>query len=115
MVVSWWLAGQLDEATRRQVIEMNERDPAQDAISGNGYAEVVGGGPTPLAAQLLERDDSEVGSVIRAHWAELTAPDVGVGSVIELFGLEMVDGVGWSVEADDPQELPSGCPPAPRR
>jgi hypothetical protein len=115
MVVAWWLAGQIDDATRRQVREMNERDPAQDAISGNNYAEVVGGGPTPLAAQLLERDDSEVGSLIRARWAELTAPDVGVGPIIELFGLEMVEGVGWSGETDDPEEVPTGCPPAPRR
>jgi hypothetical protein len=75
----------------------------------------VGGGPTPLAAQLLERDDTEVGPVIRAHWAELTAPDVGVGPIMKLFGLELSDGVGQSSEPEDPHELPRGCPPAPRR
>jgi hypothetical protein len=115
MAVAWWLAGQVDDGTRRQVIEMYERDRAQDAINGSGYTEVVGGGPTPLAAQLLERDDTEVGPVIRAHWAELTAPDVGVGPIMKLFGLELSDGVGQSAEPEDPHELPGGCPPAPRR
>ncbi len=115
MAVAWWLAGQVDGETRRQVIEMYERDPSQDAITGSGYAEVVGGGPTPLAAQLLERDDAEVGLVIRAHWAELTAPNVGVGPIMQLFGLELSDGVGLPAEAEDPRELPRTCPPAPRR
>jgi hypothetical protein len=115
LVVAWWLAGQVDNATRRQVIEMDERDPAQDAISGSGYAEVVGGGPTSLAAQLLERDDTEVGRVIRAHWTELTQPDVGVGPIMQLFGLEPSEGVGPPAEAEDPREVPRGCPPAPRR
>ncbi|HUR77889.1 MAG TPA: hypothetical protein VMZ22_08070 [Acidimicrobiales bacterium] len=115
MVVAWWLAGQVDAGTRRQVIEMAIRDPAQDAISGSGYAEVVGGGPTPLAAQLLARDDAEIGAVIRARWADLTARDVGVGPVMELFGLEPSAGVGPSRKAEDPRELPRGCPAAPRR
>lgn len=115
MVVAWWLAGQVDSETRRQVIEMDERDPAQDAISGSGYVEVVGGGPTSLAAQLLERDDAEVGPVIRARWNELTAPDVGVGPIMELFALEPSAGAGPPVEAEDPREVPRGCPPSPRR
>jgi hypothetical protein len=115
MAVSWWLAGQVDDGTRRQVIEMHQRDPAQDAISGSGYVEVVGGGPTPLAAQLLERDDTEVGPILRAHWTELTSPDVGVGPIMHLFELEPSHGVGPPDEAEDPREVPRGCPPAPRR
>ncbi len=115
MVVAWWLAGQVDDDTRRQVIEMHEKDPFQDAISGSGYVSVVGGGPTPLAAQLLERDDAKVGKLIREHWDELTSPDVGVQPIMELFDLKLVDGVGYQGEKEDPHEVPEGCPPPPRR
>ncbi len=115
MVVAWWLAGQIDDDTRRQVIEMHQKDPAQDAITGSGYVPVVGGGPTPLAAQLLQRNDAEVGELIRQHWYELTAPAVGVQPIMDLFGLRLVEGVGYSGEKEDPHEVPAGCPPAPRR
>lgn len=115
MVVTWWLAGQGDGATRQQVIRMNADDPSQDAISGSGYVSVVGGGPTALAAQLLARDDRKVGALMRAHWDELTSRDAGVQPIMELFDLTPVAGVGYNGEKEDPRELPKGCPASPRR
>jgi hypothetical protein len=78
-VVTYWLAAQATDRTRRGFEYFFYDDPCGDAVSGNDYVDVVlpgTGGPNGsdrYAAALLKEPDAR--RRVREHWADLTKPE----------------------------------------
>lgn len=88
-VVIWWLAGQLSPDTAGQVSDTGR---FADNVSGTNYADspVPSVAASHYAAQLLARDDNDVGAALRERWATFTDPATPASELVDDLGLVLV-------------------------